>query len=330
MLRPLRLTPAKVPVSRTPEDDAFLDYALLRNIPAVFQSPCPKNQGSDSGRRYAKYMRANTLREALELGASQSDILWDYERAFISFPKHEPDLPGHIFLAMELARAHSCTHILDDMGCSLPRSISNNSVISRAFNVRGTNSFHSILETVYEPENLVRQLEDESSRRFFAEQQMSKILNASSINIDFSLSPEPTRYEDVMPEVCPEHASWRAAMDEEMRSMDRFGVYNRVPRSAAKGRQILGCGWVYKRKVNKLGEVVRYRGRLVARGCSQRPFDSFDPDHTYSPVCHKDSLRLFLSVCAAESLQVRKCDVTAAFLQADLDETIVMRMPPGY
>jgi len=116
MLRPLRLTPAKVPVSRTPEDDAFLNYALLRNIPAVFQSPCPKNKGSDSGRRYAKYMRANTLREALELGASRSDILWDYERAFISFPKHEPDLPGHIFLAMELARAHSCTHVLDDMG----------------------------------------------------------------------------------------------------------------------------------------------------------------------------------------------------------------------
>ena len=108
---------------------------------------------------------------------------------------------------------------------------------------------------------------------------MAKVLNSSGINIDFSLSPEPSRYEDVMPEVCAEHASWRAAMDEEMRSMERFGVYNRVPRSAAKGRQILGCGWVYKRKVNKLGEVVRYRGRLVARGCSQKPFDSFDPSH---------------------------------------------------
>ena len=151
-----------------------------------------------------------------------------------------------------------------------------------------------------------------------------------SISIELSLSPGPRRYEDVLPLVCAEHASWRAAMDEEMRSMERFGVYNRVPKSAAQGRQVLGCGWVYKRKVNKLGEVCRYRGRLVARGCSQRPFDSFDPNHTYSPVCHKDSLRLFLSVCAAESLEVRKCDVTAAFLQADLDETIFMRMPPGY
>ena len=177
---------------------------------------------------------------------------------------------------------------------------------------------------------MAQQLEDEVARRVFAEQQTAKVLNSSSINIDFSLSPGPTRFEDVQPEVCPEHASWRAAMDEEMRSMDRFGVFRRVPRSAAKGRQILGCGWVYKRKVNKFGEVVRYRGRLVARGCSQRPFDSFDPTHTYSPVCHKDTLRLFLSVCAAENLQVRKCDVTATFLQADLEETIFMRMPPGY
>jgi len=330
MLRPLRLTPVKVVVSRTPEDDAFINFALLQNIPVVFESPCPKNKDSVAGRRYLKYMRAKTLRGALELGATRGDLNWDYERAFISFPKHEPDLPGHIFSAVELARAHHFTHALEDMGCYLPRSVSLNTIISRAFNVRGTNSFHSILETVYEPENLVHQLEDEFTRHSFAAQQMSKVLNSSGINIDFSLSAEPSRYEDVMPEVCPEHASWRAAMDEEMRSMERFCVYNRVPRSAAKGRQILGCGWVYKRKVNKLGEVSRYRGRLVARGCSQRPYDSFDPDHTYSPVCHKDSLRLFLSVCAAENLEVRKCDVTAAFLQADLKEKIFMRMPPGY
>ena len=27
-------------------------------------------------------------------------------------------------------------------------------------------------------------------------------------------------------------------MDDEMKSMERFGVYRRVPRSAAKGRQV--------------------------------------------------------------------------------------------
>jgi hypothetical protein len=87
---------------------------------------------------------------------------------------------------------------------------------------------------------------------------------------------------------------------------------------------------VYKRKVNKYGEVVRHKGRLVAQGFAQRPYDSFDPDHTTSPVVHKDSLRLFLSVCAAEDLRVYQADVKSAFLQAPLSEKIYMRAPPGY
>ena len=36
----------------------------------------------------------------MELGASQGDLLWDYRRAFIRFPKHESDEPGHIFSAI--------------------------------------------------------------------------------------------------------------------------------------------------------------------------------------------------------------------------------------
>ena len=75
-------------------------------------------------------------------------------------------------------------------------------------------------------------------------------------------------------------------MAEEMDSMSRFQVYKRVPKSAANGRQILGCKWVYKRKTNKFGHVTRYRARLVAQGFRQREFDSFNPDDIHSPVVH--------------------------------------------
>ena len=68
-------------------------------------------------------------------------------------------------------------------------------------------------------------------------------------------------------------------MDEEIESMARFGVFKRVPKSAAQGRQILGCRWVYKRKANnKEGVVTRYRARLVAQGYAQKAFDSSQPD----------------------------------------------------
>ena len=107
-------------------------------------------------------------------------------------------------------------------------------------------------------------------------------------------------------------------------------MYKALPWSAAGNRQILGCRWVYKRKVNKFGQVVRYRARLVAQGFRQKAYDSYDPDQTFSPVVHKDSLRLFLSVCAAENLKIYQADVKAAFLQAPLDEKIFVKSPPGY
>jgi hypothetical protein len=107
-------------------------------------------------------------------------------------------------------------------------------------------------------------------------------------------------------------------------------VFRKVPKSAARGRQILGCKWVYKRKINRHGEVNRYKARLVAQGFAQREYDSFNPDDITSPVVHKDSLRLFLSVSAAENLRIFQADVKNAFLQAPLAEKIYMRAPQGY
>ena len=210
-------------------------------------------------------------------------------------------------------------------------------MLAKAFmTLRNKDTFHSIVKDVYDPAVIVKQLDDRLMSIRFAEQQMSKVLNSqwvlnsTTMQIDLSLAPEPTRFSQIQPDVCSEHAEWRGAMDDEIESMTKFGVYRRVPKSAARGRQILGCRWVYKRKVNRFGVVTRYRARLVAQGFLQRPYDSFDPDETFSPVVHKDTLRLFLSICAAQDLRIYQADVKAAFLQAPLSERIFMRAPPGY
>ena len=65
----------------------------------------------------------------------------------------------------------------------------------------------------------------------------------------------------------------------------------------------------------------------MAQGFRQKAYDSYDPDQTFSPVVHKDSLRMFLSVFAAEGLRVYQADVKAAFLQAPLDEKILLKPP---
>ena len=61
-------------------------------------------------------MHALTYSQALELGATVDDFRWDYRHGFISFPKHEPQLSGHVFNALELASEHGFTHVLQEMG----------------------------------------------------------------------------------------------------------------------------------------------------------------------------------------------------------------------
>jgi len=273
-------------------------------------------------------MHASTLGEALILGAERKDLKWDYERGFISFPKNEPDIPGHVFAAFELAEQHGVRHALQDARRFVRPSFQADIFLAKTDLSTTPTTFQQQLETVFEPEVIQEQLRDSQTMLRFAEQSFAKVLNSSKIDIDFTLSPEPTKYQDAMDS--EETDDWKRAMEDEMSSMERFGVFKRVPKSAAKSRQILGAKWVYRRKVNKLGQVYRHRARLVAQGFLQRPYDSFQPDETYSPVVHKDTLRLFSSLCAAENLRVFQADVKAAFLQAPLRETIFIKAPPGF
>lgn len=49
----------------------------------ICEDPNPKNPSSASGQRYAKYMKAMTVAEALALGAAPGDIKHDYAKGFI-------------------------------------------------------------------------------------------------------------------------------------------------------------------------------------------------------------------------------------------------------
>ena len=132
-----------------------------------------------------------------------------------------------------------------------------------------------------------------------------------------------------------EAPEWKKAMNVEIDSMVKYGVFTPVSFKEAAGKQILSCRWVYKRKINSQGKVVRYRARLVAGGHRQVPYSedgygSFDSDRISSPVVSKDGLRIFLSMCAGYGMRIRQLEVSAAFLQADLDEEIYVRAPRGF
>ena len=334
VLRPLRLTRIGIPLKKTTADQEFLDHAREHDIPLKFHSPCPKKITTESGKRYLKYMHAKTYSEAIALGATKKDIEWDYFRGHIVFPKHEPDLPGHVFNAFDVASRYGYKHILEDYSNLVSKSHETDfklAKVCQAFLDKDReHKFEEILKKEFKADDLLKLFEERERALQWAESQVAKVFNAQERKIDFLIAPEPTRFEQVQPGVCAEADKWKEAMDDEIHSMVRFGVFTKVTKAQAKGRQVLGCRWVYKRKTGSDGMISRYRARLVAQGFLQRPYDSFDPDETFSPVVSKDSLRLFLSICAAENLKIYQADVKAAFLQAPLAEQIYMRAPPGY
>jgi hypothetical protein len=74
---------------------------------------------------------------------------------------------------------------------------------------------------------------------------------------------------------------WKAAIEAELHSLCKREVFG--PTVPTPPNVIpVGCKWVFLRKRNEHGQVVRYKARLVAQGFTQRP--GIDYDETYSPV----------------------------------------------
>ena len=62
---------------------------------------------------------------------------------------------------------------------------------------------------------------------------------------------------------CKESELWYDAMKEEMNSMKSNEVWDLV--ELPNGAKSIGCKWVFKTKKDSLGNIERYKARLVAK-----------------------------------------------------------------
>jgi Reverse transcriptase (RNA-dependent DNA polymerase) len=85
--------------------------------------------------------------------------------------------------------------------------------------------------------------------------------------------------------------------------------------------------WVFVKKQNKAGEVVRHKARLVAKGCVQHP--GHDCMETLSPVVRMDTLHVILALIAEKGLKLQQMEVKGVYLNGTLQETIYMQQPKG-
>ena len=85
---------------------------------------------------------------------------------------------------------------------------------------------------------------------------------------------------------------------------------------------------MFKKKLNAIGKVEKYKSPLVAKGYSQ--VEGIDFGDIFSLVVKLTSIRFLLSFSAAFDLEVEKMDVKTTFLHGDLDEEIYMKQPEGF
>lgn len=107
---------------------------------------------------------------------------------------------------------------------------------------------------------------------------------------------------------------WNGAMQEETNNMEETETYELVP--PEEDQHPVGCGWVYKIKLNADGTVLKPRARLVARGNEQE--EGVDFLETFSPVVRTATIRTVLHVVVTKKWKIKQLDVQDAFLHGDL------------
>ena len=91
---------------------------------------------------------------------------------------------------------------------------------------------------------------------------------------------EPRSIAEVMQLAPDEREQWLKAAQDEIQSLVENGTFELV--RLPPGRKAIGSRWVFRVKRNADGSIEWYKGRLVAKGFSQRP--GFDYNETFAPT----------------------------------------------
>jgi len=111
---------------------------------------------------------------------------------------------------------------------------------------------------------------------------------------------------------------WIGAMEKEIKSMRDNDAWDLV--ELPEGVKPIDCKWIFKTKRDSMGNIERYKVRLVAKGFTQR--GGIDHIEIFSPVSSKDSFRTIMTLVAHFYLKLHQMDVKTTFLNEDIDETI--------
>ena len=126
-----------------------------------------------------------------------------------------------------------------------------------------------------------------------------------------------------------EHSTyWSEAVNKELSGLIARGTWEPMLASAVpNGSNVMRCHYIFTVKRKSDGSVDRFKARLVADGNSQKY--KVDFDRVFAAVVRPTTLRLILAIAAAKDYNLTQIDVVQAYLQAEVTESLYMRMPEG-
>lgn len=146
---------------------------------------------------------------------------------------------------------------------------------------------------------------------------------ATAMIVEGCEADTPSSYADIFGRENEE--CWKRAVQEELRSLNANETWEVVPRP--RDAKVISGKWIFKTKLNKNGDLERYKARLVARGFMQK--QGVDFQETYAPVAKLATVRFLLAIGIQLNFYFCHMDVVTAFLYGHLEKPVFMTAPEG-
>jgi hypothetical protein len=122
------------------------------------------------------------------------------------------------------------------------------------------------------------------------------------------------------------YVNWLKSMNEELDQIEKNNTWELVPRPIDKN--VIGSKWVFEKKMNEQGQIVRNKSRLVYKGYAQ--VEAQDFDETFAPVEILEAIGMFLDYDCHKNFKVYQMDVKSTFLNGYLEEDVYVEKPEGF
>jgi hypothetical protein len=306
-------------------------------------------EGKASWQRYRSYQPACTLREIIELSATSSDpatrakqiekahkdIAFDSLRGYIVYPQHEHNASSHFVDAGRLARKLGTINIhalyssaeMDSARAEMlaeAAEVQSKSFVAQTAEAKAREArsvplrFHDQLKSLWEYDLALQMNDSEIIKESTVAATLIEELIAGGI-------PEPKSFRKVATH--PERDQWFESMNCERSTLEDRGTWELVPRSSIGKHRPVRCKYVYRKKLLKDGSI-QYKSRLVACGYSQVEGIDYSVDELYAGVCSYSSMRFLMSLACQKGYILSQADITGAYLESHLTETVFMEPPP--